>query len=482
MRSDIIRRHAFRKILISLTILLVLLTVSDSLAAGFKALINSSDDKVEINLTDASNSYNTDLIYYNHIDLFKEAFPKGAISFMSEAYSTLAVEGTALHVKVDLTDEAYFSYSGLKITQGAYFGADALKYGRNVAVISEKMAEQLFMSLNAVGNEIRLFDESYVIVGLYRKSETLTSFIGSDGYERIYVPFTSHKDMENLPINTVFIQDKSLIKEKFKQNTIGNILIEEIGIDVSAYRIIDYYRSETMVSQWLELFLFIVAIWIGIMLLKAVGMVMQKIIPLTRNYLKENYFFEFIRKKYLFLISFAGAILLLLGGAVVIFMYARPHIFIPEKYIPQDNIFDMGFYLDRIKDAVYSANAMRTYVPTLIEQSFHSSAVINALIAMLMIPVLISLNSGLKLLSSLCEPLKAHAKVLILSYASALLLIMLISSTGVIDLVFPLKSIIVVSIFLIVNIVTRSRRFHGSLPEGAVTPVTGGVNSFRQLR
>ena len=117
------------------------------------------------------------------------------------------------------------------------------------------------MSLDAVGNEITLFNETYVIVGLYEPSKTILSLLGSDGIETVYVPFTSYMAYTDITLDTVAIDDPGFAGTGFRQGMMAEILKEDLGVTAAAYRIIDYDRSETMVSQWLALFQFLVALW-----------------------------------------------------------------------------------------------------------------------------------------------------------------------------------------------------------------------------
>lgn len=457
MDSGIVARHARRKIIISLTLLLVLLTTANSLASEFKAQVGSGDDIVEINLAGAVNRDRGSLLLYQDLDAIRRLFPKGEVSYVSEMDSVLFHNGIALPVKACLTGEAYPAFSGLNISAGSYFGADAARYGRNVAVISEDLAARLFMSLDAVGSEVELSGESYMIVGLYRQRATIASFLGSDGYGRVYIPFTSSRSMDELPVNTVAIRDKSLIEEKFKQDTIGGKLRKEIGIDPAAYRIIDYYRSDVAVSQWHGLFLFIAALWTGILLLRCAAGVWARYAPRIRSGLEDYYFFELIRKRAASIAAFAGALLFLAACAALVVAVSWPGLHISAQFIPQDNVFDLKFYFDRIREAINTSNAVRDYVPTPLERTFNTTSSLNALLSLFMIPALISLNSGVRLLYAAGGSLKDFMKALGLSLAAVALSCVLLAASGAIDPVIPVREIAVIAAFLAARAVVKPR-------------------------
>ena len=68
----------------------------------------------------------------------------------------------------------------------------------------------------------------------------------------------------------------------------------------------------------------------------------------TKSNLSENYFFKSVRSiplKYLLLVVTAAGIPLLI---IIVFQFINFSIFIPSKYIPYDNIFDVPYYFSKI--------------------------------------------------------------------------------------------------------------------------------------
>jgi len=364
VEKGIFKGYAAKKLIFSLALLLVLVAVSESIAAEFRSFSENSHEMVEINTNRADSGYAPKLIRYGHISTLKGRFPEGSVSFSSRLDSIMKQGGFSVPVRVILTDESYPTVSGMKIIRGSYFNSSALTYGRNVAVISRELAERLFMSIDAIGNEVTLFDESYVIVGLYEPSKTLLSLLGSYGTEVVYVPFTSYLESGNLTVDTVSIHDRKLGEAVFKQYQVGDILRKELRVQAEAYRIIDYYGSDTIVSQWLGLFLFLVALAVFFMLLGIAGRVLGQMRDFFCAGLKRDYLPGFIRKQSVPVFIFTGKLLGLVGLSVLLIIYARPRIFIPTQYLPPDNIFDFGFYWEKIKEAIQMSNAMAGYIPT----------------------------------------------------------------------------------------------------------------------
>lgn len=451
MNPDNVRRIASRKIILALVLLLTLLVTSDSIAAEFAALAGDSDTRAEINRIRANPADLSSNLDYTHIEALERMFPTGHVSYMSEVESVVSVPRIELGVTVDLTDENYGAYAGLPVTRGVYFDADAMRFGRNVAVISETLAEKLFMSLKVIGNDIRLLDQTYTIIGLYRQNESLCALLGSDGKDRVFVPFTSHSDMMRLPIDTLFIKDPALADEKFKENMLSSALVKETGVKRGAYRILDFFGSETLVSQWNDLILFVMAAWMGVMFIKHAGYVIRLKAAELRRSLNEYYFSELIRVHPGKILIPGAFVLILAGGAAAVLLLAQPHLFVPSAYIPPDNLFDAGFYLEKIKENIFLANADRAYVPTGIEQRFHAALTINVILFLMTIPALLSLHTGLKLFASVNVTPRTRLSVMLIAYGLFLLSGMIITITGAVSLVFSLKNIVLVTLWVVMK-------------------------------
>jgi len=460
VEKDVFRRYAVKKLILSLALVLVLMAVSESVAAEFRSFTNRREGRIEINRNRTMYNDASELIRYDHMATLEKKFPEGRVSFSSGMDTTLEFGEYSLPVRVCLTDEAYPDFSGLRIIRGAYFSDKAVKRGRNVAVISRDLAERLFMSLNAVGNEITLLNETYVIVGLYEPPKTMLALLGSDGTETVYVPFTSYMAYEDLPLDTVSIDDAGLAGAGFKQSMMKDILRKDLGVRAEAYRITDYDKSETMVSQWLALFQFLVALWTLALLLGSAGRILRELKDFVRAGLQEDYLTGFLKKRFVAILSFVGKILGLTGLSAIVVIFAKPRVFIPAQYLPADNIFDIRFYWARIREAIQVSNAMTGYVPTPMEHCFHASLAVGFVLFLLLIPAFLSLGSALRLLKSLAYPVKRLLLLFLLSSMLAFAALLLLWASGLFQLVIGAKSIACLGLFYLVYILKKGVDMH----------------------
>lgn len=443
-----IRRFASVKIVLSLTALMFLLTASYCVCAAFASFAGDYTKRVEVNLNGNAEASGAGLIRLEDTTLLPDVFRNGAVSYSSRVDSYLKGGSYYMPIRAILTDSRYIKFSDAQITRGAYFSEDAYKSGRNVAVISENLAARLFTSLNAIGNEIELFNEKYTIVGLYREACSIVSLLGLDGVERVYVPFTSRAASGTLPIETLYISDDYVRDDRFRENYVRGNLERWLGLDTRMYRITDFYDTTVMLTQFEDIFIFFIAIWCICILGGFAAAHIRKNAEHIKSCMKDKYPGEFLKAKKLYVFGLLSGFMLLIASMAVIFLVARPHIYIPVEYIPQENIFDLSFYAGRIKSAIIASNSTYGYVPTPLEKYYGSAQIINALILACAVPLFFSAVSGLKLMKAAGSKGLELLKAVIISCVSAFVLSALFSLIGGVGLAFPLKNLAVILVFV----------------------------------
>lgn len=107
-------------------------------------------------------------------------------SFDHEDFVQPADRPTQLPVTVQKTNAGYWRVYAFRFLAGKPFGEEAFQSGLPVAVITERLARQLFGAEPAVGQEVKLHFKAYRVVGVV---EAASPFMGNC-YADIYVPFT----------------------------------------------------------------------------------------------------------------------------------------------------------------------------------------------------------------------------------------------------------------------------------------------------
>ncbi len=448
MTEKNMHKYAFRKTALSLALLFLFSLAASAFNACFRLSESESYERVDLQ----AKLFGSDsLMQIGDLELLETEFQGGTISFSSQVPSHLINGIQTFPVTVTLTDSDYPLFSQWTLTSGTFITEEAYQWGRNVAVISETLASKLFMSLNVIGNSIQIFDKEYTIIGLYKPPDSLVTLLGSDGLEQVYVPLSSHQEMSELPLKTVLIQSSSLAKEHFKESTLEDILVKKLHLDVGAYQIVIYDKMPVMLSQFQDILLFCLGLGLALEMIKLLIRFWKRSASFVKINLENMYWRDFLRHHFFLCLRFF--VISLVGIALVIFVlrFIEPRLWVPSRYLPQENIFDLEFYTNELKTAIQSHNASYEYQPTALESSFSNLLIINLILMSLSLPALISLTRGIKLNQYLRVGLSTYIRIGMTALLIAASGHMLLVIWGVYEWVLPLKTFLILPAFYIIK-------------------------------
>ena len=131
---------------------------------------------------------------------FKELTIPEAVTIVSafepKALASIPAEKTAQSYDKMLTDEAFWQVFDFSFVAGKPYTKADVDAGLKVAVITEKMAKQLFQTTSVVGKTLLLNYTNYTVCGVVKDVSTLATA----AYSQVWVPLTSqgvYKDETN---------------------------------------------------------------------------------------------------------------------------------------------------------------------------------------------------------------------------------------------------------------------------------------------
>jgi len=261
-----------------------------------------------------------------------------------------------IKTKMVLTDENHFILYPNKIIRGGKIDYLSVKNGNNIAIISDVLATSLFKNVNVIGNNININNEKYKIVGVYKNDKSLLYSASQDIYERVYVPYTSYKNIDKYGKNYLDIisaKETSTNGEK----SIYNKLTKVVGDKLGMYCVYNYTVSKKVIYEQIRILYFI----IGIVAIAFLGVIMirhiKKMIIFFKRSMEDKYLKEIIEEKPLEVKIILGKILFCLIAVIVIFNLIKFNIVFVDKYLPTENVFDIEFYRKAIIKDIQIANA-----------------------------------------------------------------------------------------------------------------------------
>jgi putative ABC transport system permease protein len=346
------------RLIINLIILILLILLGIYLDLNLNKNVSNVLEYKKINTS--SNTSNNG-ITFEDLNKLKKQYTKLIFTGYKEVISNIQNKygnspSKAIKTKIVLIDENYLNLYPYKILAGGKFNSLSIKNGEKVAVISDVMAADLFKSIKVIGDTITLNNEKYRIVGVYKENQSLTYEESEDGYERVYIPYSSYTIVDktqNLFLDVFTTKETTQMSYK----NINNDLTKTLGQNFSSYKMVNYTILKNMVFQYMKILCFLIGICVIIFILKIILQYLKNIVVFFREKFQTNYFKDILinyKKELIF--SFSKVVFLLIS-IIIIFNLIKFNVVIEDKYLPTDNIFDVPYYTKTILDDIKLSNA-----------------------------------------------------------------------------------------------------------------------------
>lgn len=456
-----LQNYSIKKLIIILTglVLLVILTkcISADINSKYK---NDYASRMEINL---KNKYikGDNLIKGSDIDALRSQFPSGSVSYMQECDEMLEVGTSINSIKTVLSGEELDSYLGLNIIRGAFFNNMQYNSAANVAVISESLAQRLFLTNHVIGNELTMLGNKYKIIGVYKNKNSILSTFSSDGSERVYIPYYSSPFAGEGAVNTVFIKDSSLKDTAFRVNKVEKLLQQKLKVDSAQYKILDYYDIAVYVTQPLYMFVFFIGVLLIIILIRYFISFLKVGYLFYKNKIKGQYFLEMLRNNRLSISLFLTVSVLAVMFIARMFYAIRFRGIIPYELIPADNVFDLTFYAGKAKEAIICFNNSVGYAPTQLELIMRNDLIIIFILIVLLIITFASMTSAIKLYKEVSESTAKYIIAVLASLAAGTVLSLVLCTICGISFDFPQREMIIIGLYLLMKGINKDELMSG---------------------
>lgn len=257
---------------------------------------------------------------------YQNRFSTADVSFCSELDETDVKDNAVTPV---LTNENWFSVMNIPITGG-------LKENTKAAAISSDLALKLFFNTDVIGKKLVINNSEYIISGVYEKPKGIVNELSADDKERVYLYYSDYSAYKSQGIQSIC----------YRNDAPSAPLIEQMNL--SQYRAENIGEKAKILNNFKSLFFLIIFISLSVIALRIWYKLCGRLFSEIKANLSENYFFKSIRSiplKYFLLAVTAAGIPLLI---IIVFQFINFSIFIPSKYIPYDNIFDIPYYFSKI--------------------------------------------------------------------------------------------------------------------------------------
>ncbi len=385
--------------------------------------------------------------YKKIIEDYNEGDTSAAIVLEFTAVAELSQR--SLDIKAVMTDENYINFFPcMTMKKGTFLDSNMVKNGEKAAVVSSELARKLYMTEDIIGNRLFLGDTKYKIVGVYDADIGVLSDLSDDGYERIYIPYTSFETDKNID----YLMANGL---RYKYGVVFSIkeLIDRTLKRKAAYNYAErnYERYDIVTKQFENVLYLLLGLVCMYLLIKNIVAFLKQRVGFYRSKLRDSYIKEMIRKN---ILTIALDLLIMFGFAgILLFIWriVKFEFYVPSEYLPPDNVFDIGFYIEKIKAVIRQSNSQikANYAP--FDAMLQSTLKIAWILTAFIITGFVDLMLSLRIAKSAQMPKVRFALCsmgsIVLGIAAGYLVVCFMG----IDYSLPFKFIVLILCFLILN-------------------------------
>lgn len=254
-----------------------------------------------------------------------------------------------LKVKTVLTDEKHAENYKIEMAAGSFFDSQMVNLSERYAVISDKVSLELFKSYESIGESILVNGETYQVIGV-SKTPTLWGTMALDNFSRIYIPYTSVHDYMSINIDAASLQDDDQL-----QKSLDKIRINK-PYAFNLYRIVNLNEKRKMAVQFKGHVIAVIGITFIILLWRLVFDVSKNIYG--RQYGKRNHVVlnAITKEKRHSLVGLFVFTSICVAITVLISFNLKFEIVLPWSVLPEENIFDIGYYIEQIAQHIRNVN------------------------------------------------------------------------------------------------------------------------------
>lgn len=444
-------RSVKHKFLVFGTIVAILLIIYGCVNQTF-LISNGNDIDSIVEFVRRDNSANiityNNFISHNNIDVKNTTAYSEIVGDISNKFSVKERE-----IKITLIDDRYSSTYKKNMIAGSFPDLDDIEGGKRYIVISDSLSNKLFKSIDTIGNELHIFGEKYIVIGIYANNNSLLWRMFGDGFDRAFIPYLSIKGGIEKPIDVL------AIKRKQEQSLydIENLLKSQFQDNLSGYKLLNYTNTYNMLNRYDGLVIFL----IGIFAIKyTLNFIIRYLIKFIKKIKEQDDYYcssgnlgAKVKKITL------GIFTIILCGLGIAYMisFMKFKFYMPDSYIPDDNIFDLNFYLEQFLLGIKEKNIVSNIKYSYLEYLYQNVISFNFFCSFLLIVFMIVTASFFQLI-------KLEEK----KYSNILMYILIAMITGSIvglilsfalgfEIYVPIKAFVVVIYFYVMSGLVREK-------------------------
>lgn len=252
------------------------------------------------------------------------------------------IAGEIGELKPVLINENYFDVYGIHVGGSAITKEHIRKHIRAV-IVSDQIALRMSLDGSVIGQTIPLFGQDFTVVGIYKKPDGFLRKISSDIYDRVYIPYTCYDGYADLSIDAI-----AAPKGSYSEKALPMLGLTES--DPNFYLQNDLAAKHDMIAAFPNLLIFTFTLILSAIIIKILSRITKQAYHKLHEHYQSNHLPAVLQNNGLYILSRFMIVAFLIAIPITLILLFPPKLIIPPNYIPFDNIFDINYYLDVLKE------------------------------------------------------------------------------------------------------------------------------------
>lgn len=274
-------------------------------------------------------------------------------------------------VNVIGTNSVYPNFSHILFNSGCFFDKTAEASGDKVAVIDEKIAWDVFKSLDVVGNTLEIFNKKFRIIGVIAPDKSIIGLLSDPGIPNAFIPANTLSELDKTAqITSLQMQNKDTTLSGQNYTDAINVL-GKLDKTPQDYYISDWDIKRVLIAQKPRMLVFIAGLAGIAVLLRYLMQKSKAAYFYIQKECQSDYIENVLKHNKVILLQWFLIMLLPLSAMAWLWMIISFDIYIPPEYLPQE-LIDLPFYLDLLKKSITEGISNSGYVAPLAEIRMNS--------------------------------------------------------------------------------------------------------------
>ncbi|TXK84842.1 ABC transporter permease [Paenibacillus sp. N3.4] len=259
-------------------------------------------------------------------------------------------------------NEYYRDFTHMRMIAGTTITLTSVGEHSRVAVISAKVSDQLYHSVQVVGKTIELWGVPFTVIGVFYDHDSLIKQMAGDGIPDVLIPVTTMLDIRpELKIINIELAAKS--DAALGGRTDVQHALTAIGQNPTQFRIDNNISDHTWIAQQKSLLLFIYGIIAVYLCLRFVPSQMSIVYARLKSRLVMENWQDALNIERTMLVKHGLVVICLIAVAAILWKWIAFQLYIPPDWIPEE-IIDLPFYMDKLRNLWQQNILLAGYLPS----------------------------------------------------------------------------------------------------------------------